>query len=191
MSSESYGFPSSHVQIWELDHKEGWAPKNWYFQTMALEKTLESPLDCKDIKPVTSKGNPPWIFTERTNAEAEAPILWLLHAKGQLIGKDPDAGKNWGQEKKGATEDEMVACWHNGYELEQALGQSGGQRSLACCSPWGHKELDTTYQLNNKKQQLAEFYFSKQLLNSSPRGIKDQSNHWIARALSRWFIYKL
>ena len=104
----SYGFSSSHVQTWELDHKEGWAPKNWCFWIVVLEKTLESPLDCKEIKPVNPKGNKPWIFIGMTDAEAEAPILWPLDAKSWLIGKDSDAGKDSGQKEKEATENEMI-----------------------------------------------------------------------------------
>ena len=107
-SSQSYGFSSSHVLMWDLDHKEGWAPKNWHLQTVVLEKTLESPLDCKEIKPVNPKGNQPWIFIGRTGAKAEASILWPPDAKSHLIGKDPDAGKDWRQNEKRATEDEMV-----------------------------------------------------------------------------------
>ena len=103
LSSQSYGFSSSHVWIWELDHKESWALKNWCFWTVVLEKTLESPLDCKEIKPVNSKGNQSWIFIARNDAEAEAPILWPPVAKNWLIGKDPDAGKDWRQENKGIT----------------------------------------------------------------------------------------
>ena len=106
--SQSYGFSSSHVWMWELDYKESWAPKNWCFWTVVLEKILESPLDCKEIQPVHPKGNQSWIFIGRAEAEAEAPILWPLDSKSQLIGKDPDAEKDWGQEKNGATEDEMV-----------------------------------------------------------------------------------
>ena len=108
---------------------------------MVLKKTLESPLDCKEIKPVNPKGNQPWIFIRRTDAEAEAPILWLPNAKNQLIRKDPDNVKDWRQEEKGMTEDEMVGGnhWLNGHEFEQALGDGEGQGSLACCSPWGHK----------------------------------------------------
>ena len=100
-SSQRYGFPRSHEQIWELDHKESWVLKSWYFQTVMLEKTLESPLDSKEIKPVNPKGNQPWILIGRTDAEAEASILQPLDAKGCFIGKDPDAGKDWGQEEKG------------------------------------------------------------------------------------------
>ena len=107
-SSQSYGFSGSRVWIWELDHKEVWALKNWCFQTVVLEKTLESSLDSKEVKPVSPKGNQPWIFVGRADADAEAPILWPPDAKSQLVGKDPDAGKDWGQEEKGATEDEMV-----------------------------------------------------------------------------------
>ena len=111
-----------------------------------LEKTLESPLDCKEIQPVNPKGNQSWIFIGRTDVEAEAPILWLPDAKNWLIGKDPDAGKDWRREEKGMTEDETVG-WHHqldGHEFEQALGVGDGQRSLACCSPWDHKESDMT-----------------------------------------------
>ena len=148
-SSQGYDFSSSHVWMWELDHKEGWVPKNWCFWTVVLEKTLESPLDCKEIQPVSPKGNQPWIFIERTDAEGEGPILWPADAKNQLIRKDPDAGKVWRQAEKGMTEDEMVG-WHhqlNGHEFEQSLGDSEEQGSLACHSPWGCKELDTTEQL--------------------------------------------
>ena len=101
LSSQSYGFSSSHVWMWELDHKESWAPKNLWFQAVVLEKTLESPLDCKEIKPVHPKGDQSWIFIEKTDAEAERLILWLPDARSQLIGKDPDAGKDWGQKEKG------------------------------------------------------------------------------------------
>ena len=104
-SNQSYGFSSSHVQMWELNHKESWALKNWCFWTVVLEKTFESPLDTKEIKPVNPKGNQPWIFIRRT--DAEAPILWLPDAKSQLIRKDPDAGKDWRWEEKGMTENEM------------------------------------------------------------------------------------
>ena len=137
LSSQSYVFSSSHVWMWDLDSKENWVPKNWCFWTVVLEKTLENPLDCKEIKPVHPKGNQSWIFIGRTDAEAETPILWPADAKNWLIGKDPNAGKNWRQEENVMTEDEMIG-WHhqlNGRESEQAPGVGDGQRSLACCSP--------------------------------------------------------
>ena len=131
---QSYGFSSSHVWMWELDNKKGWEPKNWCLWIVVLEKTLESPLDSKDIKPVNTKGNKPWIFIGRTDAKVEAPILWTPDAKSRLIGKDPDAGKDWRQEEKGMTEDEMVGWhhWLNGHEFAQSLGDNEGQGSLAC-----------------------------------------------------------
>ena len=149
-SSQSYGFSSRHVWIWELDYKESWAWKNRCFWTVVLEKTLESPLNCKEIQPVHPKGDQSWIFIVRTDAKIEIPILWPPDAKKQLTGKDPDAGKDWRQEKKGTTEDEMVG-WHHrldGHEFEQASGVGDGQGSLACCSPWGRKESDMTEQPN-------------------------------------------
>ena len=118
-SSQSYDFSSSHVWMWELDYKESWAPKNWYFWTVVLEKTLESPPDCKEIQPIKPKGNQSWMLIGRTDAEAETPILWPPDAKNWLNGKDLDAGKDWRQEEKGTTEDEMVG-WHHqldGHEL--------------------------------------------------------------------------
>ena len=136
--------------MWELDYKESWAPKNWCFWTVVLEKTPESPLDCKEIKPVNPKGNQSWVFIGKTDAEAETPILRPPDGKNWLIGKDSDSGKDWRQKEKGMAEDEMVG-WHhrlNGHEFEQAVGVGDGQGSLACCSPWGHKEPDTTEQLN-------------------------------------------
>ena len=136
--------------MWELDHEESWLLKNWWFWTVVLEKTLESPLDCKKIKPVHPKGNQSWIFIGRTDAEAEAPILWPPDAKNWLIGKDHDAGKDWRQKEKEMTEDKNVGWhhWLNGHEFEQALGVGDGQRSLACYSSWDCKELDMTEQLN-------------------------------------------
>ena len=135
--------------MWELHHKEGWVPKNWCFRIVVLEKTHESPLDCKEIKPINPKGNQLWIFFGRIDAEVEGPILWPPDSKSWLISKDPDAGKNWRQ--KGTTEDEMVG-WHhrlNGNDFVQTPGDGEGQGSLACRSPWGHKESDTTERLNN------------------------------------------
>ena len=123
-SSQSNGFSGSHVWMWELEYKESWALKNWCFWAVVLEKTLESPLDSKEIKPVNPKRNQSWIFIGRTDAEAEAPILWPPDAKNWLIGKAPDTGKDWRQEEKGTREDEMVKWhhWLNGHEFEQALG---------------------------------------------------------------------
>ena len=138
------------VVMWELDNKENSAPKNWCFWTVVLEKTLESLLDCKEIQSVHPKGDQSWVFIGRTDAKAETPILWLPHAKSWLIGKDPDAGRDWGQEEKGTTENEM-ARWHHrldGRESEWTLGVSDGQGGLVCCDSWGHKELDTNERLN-------------------------------------------
>ena len=147
-SSQSYDFSSSHVWMWELDYKESWAPKNWCFWTVVLEKTLESPLDCKGIQPIYPKENQSWIFIGRTDAEAETPVLWPPDVKNWFIWKDPDAGEDWRQ--KGTTEDEMVG-WHHwlyGHEFEQAPGVGDGQGGLVCCSPWGRKEWDMTERLN-------------------------------------------
>ena len=130
--------------------KESWAQKNWCFWTVVLEKTLESPLDCKEIQPVHPRGDQSWVFIGRTDVEAETPILWPPHVKNWLIWKDPDAGKDWGREKRCTTEDEK-AGWHhwlNEREFEQAPGVGDGQGGLACCSPWHHKESDTTERLN-------------------------------------------
>ena len=139
-------FSSSHVGRCELDHKKSWEPKNWCFWTLVLKMILECPLDCKDIQPVNPKRNQSWIFIGRTDAEAEAPILWPPDVKHWLIWKDPDVRKGWRQGEKRMTEDEMVGwChWLNGHEFEQAPGIGDGQGGLACCSPWGHKESDTT-----------------------------------------------
>ena len=136
--------------MWELDYKESWAPKNWCSCTVVFEKTLESPLDCKEIKLVNPKGNQPWIFNGRSVAEAETPIFQPPDAKNWLIGKDSDAGKDWRQEKKGTTEDEMVGWhhWLDRHEFEQDLGVGDEQGSLVCCSPRGRKESDTTERLN-------------------------------------------
>ena len=137
LSSQSYGFSSSHVWMWELDYKERWALKNWCFWTVVLEKTLESHLDCEVIQPVNPKGNQSWIFILRTDVKAEASILWPPDLKNWLCWKDTDAGKNWRLEEKGMTEDKMVGWhhWLNGHEFDWALSVGGKQRSLACCSP--------------------------------------------------------
>ena len=149
-SSQGYGFSCGHVWMWELDCEESWALKNWCFWTVVLEKTLKSLLDCKEIQPVHPKGDQSWVFIGRTDAEAETPILWPPHAKNWLIGKDPDAGRDWGQEDKGTTEDE-IAGWHHrldGCEFEWIPGHGDGQGGLACCDSWGCKESDTTERLN-------------------------------------------
>ena len=148
--SQSYGFSSSHVQMCELDHKEGWVWKNWCCQIVVLEKTLESPLGCKEIQPIHPKGDQSWVFIGTTDAKAKTPVLWPPHAKSWLIGKDPDAGRDWGQEEKGTTENEMTGWhhWLNGHEFEWTPGVGDGQGGLVCCDSWGCKELDMTERLN-------------------------------------------
>ena len=136
--------------MWELDCEESWVLKNWCFWTIVLEKTLESPLVCEEIQPVHTKGDQSWVFIGRTDVEAETPILWPPDAKSWLIGKDPDAGKDCGQEEKGMTEDEMVG-WHHqldGYQFGWILGVGDGQGGLVCCDSWGRKEKDTNERLN-------------------------------------------
>ena len=137
LSNQGYGFSSGHVWMWELDYKESWAQKNRCFWTVVLEKTLESPLDCKEIQWVHPKGDQSWMFIGRTDVEAETPILGTFNAKKWLIGKDPDAEKDWGQEEKGTTEEEM-AGWHhrlNGHVFGWTPRDDDGQGGLACCSP--------------------------------------------------------
>ena len=155
----------------ELDHKEGWALKNWCFRMRDLEKTLESPLDCKEIKPVNPKGNQPWIFTGRADSEAKARMLSPPDEKRWLTRKDPDAGKDWVQEEKGVIEDEIVGwhLWLNGHEFEQTLGDSEGQGNLAFYGPGGHKESATTNQqiatTNSKinyRQNLKTIYWMRE-----------------------------
>ena len=160
--------------MWELDYKESWALQNWRFWTVVLKKTLDSPLDCKEIRPVSPKGNQSWIFIGRTDVETEAPILWPPDAKSRLVGKDPDVGKDWRQEEKGVTEDEIFGWhhWLNGHEFEQTLGDSEGQGSLACCSPRGRKESDTTERLNNNIK-LSKLLF--QLITQDWRSYRQSS----------------
>ena len=138
-----------HVWMWELDCEESWVPKKWCFWTVVLEKTLESPLDCREIQPVHSEGDQPWDFFGGNDAEAETPVLWPPHEKSWLIGKDSGARRDWGQEEKGTTEDEM-AGWHHwldGCGSEWTPGVGDGQGGLACCDSWGHKESNTTERL--------------------------------------------
>ena len=149
--TQGNGLPSGHVRLCGLDHKEGRTWKNWCLWTVVLEKAPESPLDSKEITPVKIQGNQLWILVGRTDAKAETPVFWSSDANSWLIAKVPDAGKDWGQKEKSMSEDEM-AGWHyqcNGHELGQTLRDGEGQRGLVCCSPWGHKESDTTGWLNN------------------------------------------
>ena len=183
--------------MWELDYKESWALKDWRFWTVVLERTLERPLDCKEIQPVPPKGYQSWVFIEGTDVEAVTPVLWPPHAKSWLIGKDSDAGRDWGQEGKGTTEDEM-AGWHhrlNRHEFGWTPGVSDGQGGLACCNSWGCKESDTTDRLHwtesyrsrqesiavNKQSpgistsgKVEEIYFPLLLPNATKN-----SGHWI------------
>ena len=149
LSSQSHGFSSSHIWMWELDCKESWVPKNLCFWTVVLEKTLESPLDWKEIQPVNPKCNQSWILIGRTDGEAEALILWPHNARNWLIGEDLDAGKDWRQEEKGITEDELVGWhhWLNGHEFEQALGDREGQGNMTW-AVYGVAESDPAGWLN-------------------------------------------
>ena len=151
-------------------------PKNWCFWTVMLEKTLESPLDCKEIQPVHPKGNQSWILIGRTDAKAEIPILWPSDVENWLTGKDPDAGKEWRQEEKRTTEDEMVGWhhWLNGHEFEQTLGDSEGQGSPACCSPWGHKESDIIWWLKTRMIILKLF-----MVVNKRKQFKCPTDEWI------------
>ena len=157
--------------MWELDYKESWAPKNWFFLTVVLEKTPKSPLDCKEIQPVHSKGDQCWVFFGRNDAKTETPILRPPHVKSWLIGKDSDAGRDWGQEEKRTTEDEM-AGWHHqldGHEFEWTLGVGDGQGGLACCNSWGRKESDTTERMSWTECALGYMYHNL-LIHSSVSG---------------------
>ena len=172
-SSQSYGFSSSHVWMWELDYRESWAPKNWCFWTVVLEKSLESALDCMEIQPVHPQGNQYWIFIGRTDAEAETPILWSRDVKNWLILKDPDTGKDWRWEDKGMTEDEMVG-WHHqldGCEFEQALGVGWWTRRPGVLQSMGSQRVrhdwatelnwtdsSCTKQKGKKKTQLFDIF---------------------------------
>ena len=180
--SQGYSFSSIHVWMWELDYVwtklKSSVPKNWCFWTVVLEKTLESPLDCKEIQPVHSKRDWSWVFIGRTDAEAETPILWAHDVKSWLIRKDPDAGKDWGQEKKGPTEDEMLG-WHprlNGHGFGWTLGVGYGQGGLACCGSWGHKESDTIERLNWESRYSSPSWVPWALTGS----------HWRAAIADDW-----
>ena len=148
--SQGYGLPTGHVCLWELDHKEGREPKNWFLWTVVLEKTSESPFNSREIKLVNVKGNQPWILTGRTDAEAEAPVFWSPDVNSQFSGKDPDSGRVKGKGEEGVRRwDGWMAYLCNGHELGQTSGDGEGYGDLMCCSPWGHKESDTTGRLNN------------------------------------------
>ena len=169
-------FSCCHVWMWQLDCEESWAPKNWCFWTVVLERTLESPLDCKGIQPVHSEGDQPWDFFGRKNTKAETPVLWPPDVKIWFIGKDSDAGRDWGQEEKGTTEDEM-AGWHHwldGCESEWTLGVGHGQGGLACCDSWSRKESNTTERLNwtdcsTEKCNAQEAHRETELAWNNPR----------------------
>ena len=163
-----YGFSSGHVWMWELDCEEGWALKNWCFWTVVLEKTLERPLNCKEIQPVHFKGDQPWDVFGRNDVKAETPVLWPPYVMSWLFGKDSDAGRDWGQEEKGTTEVEM-AGWHywlDGRESQWTPRVGDGQGGLACCDSWGLKELDTTERLNWTEQQVYFLFLRKLMLFS-------------------------
>ena len=147
-SSQNFGFSSSHVWMWELDYEESWAPKNWWFWTVLLEKTLDSPLDSKEIQPVHPEDNQSWTFIGRTDAEAETPIFWPPDVKSWLIWKDPDAGKDWRLEEKRTTEDEMVGWHHRLRDMSLSKLLEFVMDNLVCCSSQGCRELDLTKRLN-------------------------------------------
>ena len=148
-SSQGYGFSSGHIWMWELDHKESWVPKHWCFWTVVLEKTLENPLDCKEIPPVHPEGDQSWVLIGRTDVEAKTPLLLPPEMESWLIWKDPDAGKDWRQEEKGMTENEMAGWphWLDGHEFEWTPGAGDRQGGLVCWDSWGRKESDTTERL--------------------------------------------
>ena len=176
--------------MWELDFEEGWAPKNWCIWTVVLEKTLESPLDCKEIQPIHSEGDQSWDFFGRNDAKAETPVLWPPHVKSWLIGKDSDDGRDWGQEEKGPTEDEM-AGWHywlDGRESEWTPGVGDGQGGLACCDSWGCKESDMTERLNWTEQ--LNWNWTSQLISLKSKHSKTSHKDlgWVKGAQKETFI---
>ena len=186
MFMQGYGFSSSHVWMWELDCEESWVPKNWCFWIVVLEKTLESPLDCKEMQPVHSEGDQPLVFFGRNDAKAETPVLWPPHAKCWLIGKDSDAGRDMGQKEKGMTEAEM-AGWHHrldGHEFEWTLGVGDGQRGLACCDSWGRKESNMTEWLNwTELKYLLLIFQQKYLYKLNFKILKISHEHEVQTSL--------
>ena len=165
--------------LWELDCKECRMPKNWHLQTVVLEKTPESPLDSKEIKPVNLKDDQPWIFTGRTDAEAEALVFWSSDAN-RLIGKVPRAGKDCRQKEKRVSEDEMAGQYHwcNEHELGQTPGDVEGQESLACCSPWSCKELDMTVWLNNSMRKFYIYVHEETIMESTGKSLSYPFIQW-------------
>ena len=195
--------------MWELDYQGGWVQKNWCFWTVVLEKTLESPLDCKEIQPVHPKGEQSWVFIGRTDVEAETPILWPPDAKSWLIWKDPDTGKDWGQEEKGMTEDEMVG-WHhrlNAHGFGWTPGVGDGQGGLACCDSWGCKESHMTdwTELKQMGIKLKSFWTAKKTINRKKDNLwnvgngnischinkKCHSHQWFLASKCEWELPKL
>ena len=191
-SSQGYGFSSSHVWMWELDYKESWAWKKWCFWTMVLEKTLESPLDCKEIQPVHPKRDQSWVCIGRIDAEAEAPVLWPPYVKIWLIWKDPDAGKDGRQEERGMTEDEMVGWhhWLNGDGFGWTLGVGDGQGGLACYGSWGRRvghdwvtELNWTVEFGEGNSNPLQYSC---LENPMDRGAWWATVHRLQRVGHKW-----
>ena len=195
LSSQGYGFSSDHVWMWELDCEESWA-SNWCIWTVVLKKTLEIPLDCKEIQPVHSKVDQPWVFFGRNDAKAETPVLRPPHAKSWLIGKDSDAGRDWGPEGKGTTEDEM-AGWHHWLderESEWTPGVGDGQGGLTCCNSWGCKESDTTERMNWTELKLNSLFNSiiwwKENESWSPQDLGPKySTLWYFLANDWWRVF--
>ena len=185
-SSQGCGFSSGHVWMWELDCEEIWAPKNWCFELWCWRRLLRVPWTARRSNQSILKGDQPWDFFGRNDARAETPVLWPPHAKSWLIGKASVAGRDWGQEEKGTTEDKMARChhWLNGHESEWTPGVGDGQGGLACCDSWGRKESDTTERLNWTEPQCSLHHYLLQLGHGSNLNIHE----WIKKI---WYIYTM